>query len=67
MYTYALHNSFVGLDPKLLTLLDSVYGGLHVFHCLTIISTKNYAISQLLGLGIEYGPQRIRDLAFVCP
>ena len=38
----------------------------HVFHYSTIISTKNLSFNYL-GLGFEFGPQRIRDLTFMCP
>ena len=46
----------------------------HVFHYSTLISTKKLSLyihtpNVYLGLGFEfkYGPQRIRDLAFLCP
>jgi hypothetical protein len=46
----------------------------HVFHNSIIISTKELSLyihipNTYLGLGFEFefGPQRIRDLAFVCP
>ena len=42
----------------------------HVFHYSTNISTKELSLYPkyiYLGLGFEFGPQRIRDLAFVCP
>ena len=45
---------------------------IHVFHYSTIISTKKlslyiYISIIYLGSGFEFGPQRIRVLAFVCP
>ena len=44
----------------------------HVFHYSTIISAKKLILyihitNIYLELGFEFGPQRIRDLAFVCP
>jgi hypothetical protein len=44
----------------------------HVFHYSTIISTKKLSLyihipNIYLVLGFEFGMQRIRDLAFVCP
>ena len=42
----------------------------HILHWSTIISTKNSAFifkSQIFRLGFEFGSQRIRDSAIVCP
>ena len=42
----------------------------HVFHTLFLKKTLNlyiYIPNICLGLGFEFGPQRIRDLASVCP
>ena len=44
----------------------------HVFNQPTIIFTKKLSLyiqitNIYLGLGFEFGPQRIKDLVFVCP
>jgi hypothetical protein len=42
----------------------------HVFHCSIVISTKKLSLYIHIPnkyLGFEFGPRRIRDLAFMCP
>ena len=39
----------------------------HVYHYSIIISTILYIQIPNIYLGFEFGPQRIRDLAIVCP